>query len=722
MARVFVAFLLLVSASHAKPPVVESHDLQCNDAFPCPPEIHRRVDFWIKVFRTWGTDQIVFHDRAHPARVYSVITSKATCRHSRSAHAVEAERKRVEQMLRTVAKKATWAKPGWTREERAYLDLFPNKDPDEIAGAANRVRCQEGNRDRFQEALKRYGRYKNIIIDVLKKYNLSEDILYLPFVESAYNPQAYSSAGAAGLWQIMPATARKLGLQLDATMDERFDPHRATLAAVKYLRRSTDVLTEVARELDGSVKPAQVNPFVITSYNYGITGMARAIRSVGPDYIDVLDKYRSQSFRTAVRNFYASFLAARYVARNADKYFGKVETDDELDVAQVVLKQPTSVERIVRVFGVGEDTIKGLNPALTRYVWKGWRLMPGGYALNIPRRAGGWDKQVSKLEQLPPEQPQLSGRKYVVARGDTACEIAKAFSVHCRDLIQLNSLGRRALIRVGQKLDIPGQPKPTASQRVASAQDGHYVVRKGDTACEIARSFRMDCRQLIRVNGLGSRAIIHIGQKLRIPGLEGKTQVAKAEPKAGKDAEGSAGDEQAESGAGPENNGPIPDLMAEIDVAVRVVQADGKTRYLARVLPEETLGHYADWLGLGGTRELRKMNNISSSGELRSGEAIELPISDDTERLAFESDRFEFHQTLVDEFNQHYTVTGVDDYTVKPGDTLWRIAERHNIPYWVLRRINHDTDSPRIGETVRVPVVAARREDKKPMVENNQSE
>lgn len=718
-----IAFALLVSVSHAKPPVVESHDLQCNDAFPCPPEIQRRVDFWIKVFRTWRTDQLIFHDRAHPARVYSVITSKATCHRSRSARAVEAERKRVENILRTVARKATWAKPGWTNEELAYLRLFPDRDPDEIARAANRVRCQEGNRDRFEKALERFGRYKSIIVKVLQQYNLSEDILYLPFVESAYNPQAYSSAGAAGLWQIMPATARKLGLQLDATLDERFDPHRATLAAAKYLRRSTDVLTEVARKLDGSVDPSQVNPFVITSYNYGITGMARAIRSVGPDYIDVLNKYRSRSFRTAVRNFYASFLAARYVARNAVQYFGNLDSDDELDVAQVVLKRPTSVDRVAKVFGIGRDTIKRLNPALTRYVWKGWRLVPEGYTLNLPHRAAGWDRQVSRLEALPPEQPQLSGRKYVVARGDTACEIAKAFSVRCKDLIQLNGLGRRALIRVGQKLDIPGQPKPTASQRVASAEDGHYVVRKGDTACEIAGSFHVDCGKLIRVNGLGRRAIIHIGQKLRIPGLEGKTEVAKAEPEGGKDAGGSTDvSPGAGSGAGPENTGPVPDLMAEIDVAVRVVQTDGGTRYLVKVLPGETLGHYADWLGLGGTHKLREMNHISSGGELRSGQMIKLPISDDSERLAFESDRFDFHQTLVDEFNQHYKVTGVDDYTVKLGDTLWRIAERHDIPYWVLSRINHDMESPAIGDTVRVPVVEARHEEKKPMVENDLGE
>lgn len=766
------ALLLSASATRAAPPVVPEHDLECGDTFACPPEIRRRVDFWIEVFRSWRTDQLVFHDRENPSRVYSVIDSRHSCSGARTPRAVEAERDRVEKMLRTLAKKATWKEPGWTRAERRYLALFPERNADEIARAAKQVRCQTGNRDRFREALKRYGRYKDDILEVLREHDLSEDILYLPFVESAFNPKAYSRAGAAGLWQIMPATARKLGLQLDATMDERFDPRRATRAAAKYLRHSTDVLTEVAHELDDSVQPWHINPFVITSYNYGLTGMARAMRSVGPDYVEVLDKYRSRSFRTAVRNFYASFLAARYVARNADKYFGPIKSDDGNAVARVVLKRPTSVDRITKVFNVDRDTVEELNPALTRYVWKGWRLIPEGYALSLPARAGGWASRVAELEALPAEEPQLSGRQYVVQRGDTACEIARAFAVECKDLVQLNGLGRRALIRVGQKLDIPGKPKPSPSQRVASAEGGYYTVRRGDTACEIAKSFGVGCRELIRVNGLGSRAIIHIGQKLRIPGLprvaaaeDGQYTVRRGDTACGiaksfkvdcqvliranglgsravirvgqtlripgleqttrvaaADGREEGGDDPSQSGAEPppdEDTAPIPKLMDEVNVAVRVVQDDGGSRYVTTVLPEETLGHYADWLGLGGTRKLRSLNGMSRTARLRSGSTIALPIANDDERLAFEASRFEFHQTLVDQFNQHYQVAGIEEHTVQVGDTLWKLADRYDIPYWFLRRINSNVLAPVVGQTIRVPVVEARDESGQPLVEGD---
>lgn len=740
---------LMVSPAAAKPPHVQRHDLECGATFPCPEEIRRRVDFWIQVFRSWGTDQLVFHDRAYPARVYSVITSEHSCRRSRSARSVEAERDRVAGILRGVAKKSTWAEPNWSEEERAYLALFRDSGPKEIEQAADRVRCQQGNRHRFRQALRRYGLYKNSILEILGQYNLSEDLLYLPFVESAYNPEAYSSAGAAGLWQIMPATARTLGLQLDATMDERFDPRRATWAAAKYLRNSTDRLTPLAREINPSVQPAQINPFVITSYNYGVAGMARAIKSVGPDYIEVLNKYRSRSFRTAVRNFYASFLAARHVARNAEKYFGVIQPEREPVTTQVALERPTSADRIVDVLGLNRDTVKRLNPALTRYIWKGWRLIPAGYTLNIPSRAEGWSAQLARLESLPAEQPAADGRRYLVQSGDTACEIARAFAVACKDLIQLNGLGRRALIRVGQRLDIPGTPKPTASQRVAAAEDGHYTVRRGDTACEIAHSFGVGCQKLIRVNGLGRRAIIHIGQNLEIPGRAGEAvQVAEAEQDGLQAPDSALGDETrqapapetgqaADSGGSPEaspeapssepasagstaaETGSVVQFMEEIDVTVKVGGGTTSPVYRIRVLPGETLGHYADWLGLGGTGALRRLNGIPYGTSLRSDITIKLPIDNDSERLAFEASRFEFHQTLVDEFNQHYDVVDIKDYAVKRGDTMWKIARRQELPYWILSRANPGINSPAVGQAINIPVIQARREADQPLLETH---
>jgi membrane-bound lytic murein transglycosylase D len=677
-------------------PKVERHDLNCGDTFPCPPEIQRRVDFWIKVFRSWKTNQVIFHDSQHPERVYAVKTTKATCRRKRAAPAVERERKRIKRQLQGLAVKLERGDAKYSSAERDMLTLFPGRGSKEVRRAAGNIRCQQGNRDRFREALTRYGRYKEHILKVLRESGLSEDILYLPFVESAYNPRAYSRVGAAGLWQIMPRTARKLGLQLNATLDERFDPERATWAAARYLRRSTDTLTAVAKGRSRGVRPTDINPFVITSYNYGVAGMSRAIRKVGPDYIDVLRKYRSRSFRTAVRNFYASFLAARYVAQNADKYFGELEGSKPLRYSVVALEKPTSVARVQKVFGVSEATLRELNPAWTRYVWRGWRLIPEGYSLRLPYRKHRWRKQLARLETLPPEQPQLSGRKYIVQRGDTACGIARVFEVSCRDVIQVNDLGRRALIRVGQKLEIPARP---AAKKT--------VVAKAASTAKPAPKSRPEPKAppqpALRVAKVESTSATETPARKPVIVKDGETSVAGAALKP--------------AGA-PQPKEVFRKLMDGIDVAVQTRETRGRRTYSLKVEPEETLGHYADWLGIGGTAKLRRMNKIRGGTRIRVGQRIELPIKNDTQRQSFESSRLEYHQTLVDEFEQHYEVLNVERYTVKRGDNMWNIAQEHELPYWVLTRLNPGNPRPDIGDTLAVPVARARKPSKEPPISN----
>ncbi len=683
-------------------PIIERHQLECGNGFPCPEEIQRRVDFWIHVFRSWGTDQIVFHDSEHPERTYSVIVTEHACRRRRAGQDVESERRRIRNHLNAIAHKLGQRNPKFTATEKAFLALFPGRDGKAIQRAGQNIRCQQGNRDRFLGALERYGAYRAHVLKVLKQSGLSEDILYLPFVESAYNPQAYSWAGAAGLWQIMPRTARKLGLQLNATVDERFDPEAATRAAARYLSNSTNVLMEAARKKNPNISISEVNPFIITSYNYGVAGMRRAIDRIGPDYVDVLNKYRSRSFRVAVKNFYASFLAARYVARNADEYFELPDVAPEHRYAALVLKNPTSVKRIEKVFGVDQETLKRLNPSLTRYVWKGWRLVPDGFTLRLPYRKDQWQRQVAYLEKLKPEQPGLSGTKYVVQRGDTACGVARIFSVSCRDLVQVNNLGRNALIRVGQKLDIPGKPAKQKPVQVAAATTSRAAMEKQQKTVVAKASTEAPMAQQ-----QASWQVVQKPAETQPPVLAKKeTTVAAASVSVSvsSDAQPSVEDK-------PELQAKevFKALLESIKVGVHVGQANGKTVFSILVEPEETLGHYADWLGHRGTGELRRLNGIKHSRNLRIGQRLILPIPNQEKREAFEADRSEYHRTLVDEFQQHYEILDVEYYVIKKGDSIWRVASASEVPYWVVTRLNPDKVTPAIGERLVLPVSKARK-------------
>ena len=118
----------------------------------------------------------------------------------------------------------------------------------------------------------------------------------MTFVESMFNTKAHSSAGAAGIWQIMPRTGRELGLKINKKTDERMDVMKATAAAAKLLKRNYKLL--------------KAWPLAVTGYNHGAYGVKRAIRDVGSrDLVDLIDNYKKSTWGFASKNFYAELIA-----------------------------------------------------------------------------------------------------------------------------------------------------------------------------------------------------------------------------------------------------------------------------------------------------------------------------------------------------------------------------------------------------------------------------
>jgi membrane-bound lytic murein transglycosylase D len=509
--------------------LVPAHKLNCSDNFPCAESLKGRTNFWIATFTLWGKRDAIFHNPDVPEMVYSVVDTRDGCSR-RVSKTIKKERKRIKTALYNVAAKVESGARINVADEVHLLNLFRDRSSKKMRRAAENIRCQTGVRDSFVEGLKRFNRYNYMVDTILAQHQLPLEIRYLPFVESSYNPAAYSKAGAAGMWQIMPRTARTLGLELNATVDERLDPEASTRAAARYLVRARASLTEHARTFDPSISDEEINPFVITSYNYGLTGMRKAISKIEPDYMSVLNQYKSPRFQVAVKNFYASFLAAQHVATNSQKFFGNVVQAKKLRHETYVLQHETSMQRLTDVFNLSESDLKPYNLGLTRYVWNGWRMISAGYRLNLPHRNAGYEREIAFLESLPAEKEMPGADNYIVRKGDTACGIARGLNVNCRELIRLNNLGKRALIHIEQELLIPRKlvvvnqadsKNPDKKSLAAVSGSGTsyvYRVRRGDTACKIADQFGVSCRKLISENRLGRKATIYVGQQLRIPG------------------------------------------------------------------------------------------------------------------------------------------------------------------------------------------------------------
>jgi membrane-bound lytic murein transglycosylase D len=778
LALVFQAAIVLAGmpaawADHLLP----QHKLNCSADFPCLPQLQRRIDFWIEVFRTWEKTKAIFHDPETPDRVYSVVDTGDGCSR-RVSSKIKKERKRIKTTLYNTA--ATLESGGqFSAAESHFYKLFPNGKPSTLRRASENIRCQSGVRDSYIAGLKRFNRYSYMVDTVLAQYGLPPDIRYLPFVESSYNPAAYSKAGAAGMWQIMPKTARVLGLQLDATIDERLDPEAATHAAARYLVNARRSLTELARSIDPGITQAQISPFVITSYNYGVNGMRRAIRQVKPDYLSVLENYKSPAFQVAVKNFYSSFLAARHVAINSQEYFGDIIPARELKYHTLVLENATSVDRIKKVFDISEKDLKPINLGLTRFIWNGWRMIPAGYQLKLPYKEPGYKKQEITLAAMTPETVAPGSENYTVRKGDTACGIARALQVNCGELITMNQLGKRAVIQIGQKLVIPrrlvvvkeaanrGPEKTVVTRQTSDGKPYTHKVKRGDTACGIAERYDVSCKSLISVNQLGRRATIYVGQRLQVPGkISSSGQVAgldennrylvrkgdyactiakrfnvscnalkklnkldkkatifpgqrlnipgfdlpdttqTAEQLAKVDEAIASAPKQQENGTELTENPALSNLLDTLpDLSITVTKSAGLPVYRIWVEADETIGHYADWLGLGSTRNIRNINGLSTGSDLRIGQSLQLPIDSGKQVDRFERRRVEYHQVLSESLKAHYALVGIVRYTVKAGETIWSLSTESGFPVWLFYRLNPalKITSLKIGQEVILP-------------------
>ena len=896
--------------------LVQHHKLKCGQYFPCPDALRRRVDFWIDVYGRWRTNDAILHDAQRPHRVYKIIKGKA-CGTKGNTQFIKEQKRQIRLRLERIAILIEQNKTITQAKDKHYLNMFPERSPAVLRRATRNLRCQSGNKDGFRNALRRFGTYGPIVRRVLKDAGLHQDIQYLPFVESSYNPEAYSRVGAAGMWQIMPRTARELGLELNATMDERLDPEAASWAAARYLKDSKKNLTVAARSKKANVSDSELTPFVITSYNYGVNGMRRAIKKLGPDFLTVLNRYRTKKFRVAVKNFYAGFLAARHVAQNSKRFFGSYSKGRPLRYDTIMLRSSVSIDRIRAVFGISLSRLKSLNPALTRFVWHGWREIPGGYPLRLPLRQGGWADKIAYLHSLPPEADRGTPKRYTVRSGDTACAIASAFRVKCRDLIDMNRLGRQAVIRVGQSVQIPmrtsgkrrllsradpgvytvapgdtvcgiakrygvkcsallatneltsgsvlsvgrklvipgalaetrgggtytvrkgdsacgvasrygvscdtllaanelsqqdliypgqalriprqlntatGTGRQSSTRKTLKTTVVEYRVKKGDNACQIATRLGVSCKALLTENRLGRRSVIHPGQKLLVSGVSEDVAKALGQNRRGPASSGStytvtAGDSVCEiahnrgvscdellafnglqtasiivpgqalrlpgnaqnrrssstvSGAGvsklisADDSGStevsskqgqpdtastasseavtppsrvIEPLDQDIEFRIQATEQAGKRVYRINIEPGETLGHYSDWLRLGGIAAIRKLNGIQKTQNLQVGDVLLLPVSEQTQASGFDQRRLEYHRVLVEEFKENFEVLNVQQYTIQPGDSVWRVASSFELPVWLIMRYNPElrTTLPIAGNILRIPSIRKRR-------------
>ena len=724
-------------------PEITDYQLQCDEVFSCPKIIDRRVDFWVNVFYKWKKQNRILHDSRQPERVYMVLDTKDECRRKNPKGEVRSSlnvvKKRLDELSKLVSKGASQAQ----LQKHPYYKLFPNASLKYIQDAKKSIRCQSGNREMFEQALQNFQIYRPYILNALQERKLPLDIQYLPFVESSYNPKAFSFAGAAGMWQIMPATARSLGLQVGSSVDERLEPEFATLAAAKYFRDSIDRLSKTAKEDQHSTLPKDINPFVITSYNYGVRGMQRAISQVGTDYEKLLKEYKSRSFQIAVRNFYASFLAARHVAQNQATFFPNLTFQQQItDVNRIALPKPLFAKQLISTLNVPKTELAELNPGVTRRVWKNQHAIPTGYILKVPFKTSGWNEETNQLKKLKGATTGTgrgdSGRRHKVRSGQTACGVAKRYKVRCKDLISLNKLNRKAVIKIGQRLKIPGgvqkyrltkivkasqelreklasQTTPIDANSTGSVNDVRVQTESTAEALQLEQPpqvvnpklkqnplelspFPTGRKSTSVLNGsVVQSEVVNDQAKGLTESTEGNpteiTIVAKSKP---------ASNQLKNETPSPSPSDSEINKVVNLETSIR--ERDG--RFWVSVLPSESIGLYADWLKVGTTRSIRQLNKLRGKASINVFQRIYLPKMTQKQKSDFNLSRNEYHLELQLQYFQRFKVSKIVRRNVKANETMWSISKNNRIPMWLLMQYNQQIKQ---GKLVKIPIIKPKK-------------
>jgi membrane-bound lytic murein transglycosylase D len=671
-----------------------------DNTFPKPTELNADVEFWKRVYTEVDTSSGLLHDERNLGVVYEALRFPSATSTSTRLRLVEARKQYYQAILKRIAGK----RDSLTTEEARVLALWPKGvSAGTLSQAVYDIRFQLGQSDRFREGLKRSGAWESYIRRAFAARGMPEELAVLPHVESSFNPDAYSKVGAAGMWQFIPSTGMRY-MHIDHVLDERLDPYASTGAAIELLALNYAV--------------TGTWPLAITAYNHGAAGMRRAAQSLGTrDIVTILRKYQSRTFGFASRNFYVSFLAALEVHRDAERYFPGLTPDSEWPLRTVEVPDFIPLAALSEVLRIDADRLRAHNQMLMPSVWRGEKYVPAGYALRLPPGTIDAAQAAQAIAAIPSTRrfaAQVPDEFHVVGRGDTLSSIAARYRVSMNDLMVRNRLGSANFIRVGQRILLPtagktltaaapASPRPPAA---AVSADGTYEVRKGDTLIGIAARHGLSVGTVAGINNLYDADTLYPGQVLALPTAEPEQAAPSASLANEPPLEATLAQlEEAEpiSAAATEAAGALLATASHpaptADPADYHVAADGTIEVQA----VETLGHYADWLGIR-TQRLRDLNGLRFGQEVGIGQRLRLDFSN-VDPETFVTGRAAYHRALQEEFFTRFRIEGVREQQVRTGDSLWSLAQREtDLPVWLLRQYNPDLDFANLHPGVNVIV------------------
>ncbi len=344
----------------------------------------------------------------------------------------------------------------------------------------------------LQRMFGRGGRYLHYIVEEVERRGMPTELALLPFVESAMNPVALSSAQAAGLWQFIPSTGKQYELSQNWWVDNRRDVVQSTRAALDYLQKIYEM-----HDRDWFL--------ALASYNWGENAVARAVKNNRAKGLPT--DYLSLNMPAETRNYVPKLIALKNIIQRSDDLgLALPDIPNKPYFATIEKTRPIDLKLAAQFAGMSVEEFVALNPAHNRPVIAASR----NNAIKLPAdRVEPFAKAVEKHDL--DNKPLASWQPYTLKTGETIDDVARRGGVSTAELLRANGLpaGKKLLAgtqviapqaSVKDEMQVESFLGPRVYEQVTVPAVYHRVGRR-DTVASVAANYGVGIEQLRAWNG-----------------------------------------------------------------------------------------------------------------------------------------------------------------------------------------------------------------------------
>ncbi|MGF7108137.1 LysM peptidoglycan-binding domain-containing protein [Treponema pedis] len=351
---------------------------------------------------------------------------------------------------------------------------------------------------RYLEAImQRSVQYRTFIIEELRRENFPMELLFLPVIESGFYSKAVSKSGAAGIWQFMRNSIGGYDIHINEWLDERYDPWKTSIAAIKKLSWNYGYYNDWY--------------LALAAYNCGVGALDKAIKKAGSKDYWYLAEHGFLKNETAL--YVAKFLAIAEILMQSEKYginWGAPVPHNATET--ITVKRSIDLILLAEKLETDKTVFLELNPSLK------FNITPPDvkYNLRVP------SEHREKIEDLLAKNSLLIRYySYRIKSGDTLYALSKHYGVSVQSILDYNPGVRVSSLKVGQTLQIPALKTVAAYSGKKNTENpsfnGSYTIKKGDTLWSIALKYKVQVEILAEKNGLDINSVLSLGRTLKVP-------------------------------------------------------------------------------------------------------------------------------------------------------------------------------------------------------------